>query len=208
VKTIRWSAAQLGSTAATIALDLSTAGPAGPWTPIASAVPDGGHHQWVVPGPATETAHIRVTLTQGGESVSAVSRAFRILASPLAAVDETPVLPATRPALALRVIPNPIVAGDDACFQFVRHAGAADCAEAPEGALGGLPATLTIHDASGREVARSILTGSAMVWDGRDASGQRLAPGTYWARLRATGSPAGGVVTRLDARAQRVVIVR
>ncbi|MGD8393938.1 MAG: FG-GAP-like repeat-containing protein, partial [Candidatus Eiseniibacteriota bacterium] len=79
VRTLRWSAAQLGTVPAAITLELSTGGPGGPWEVIADDIPDSGHHQWTVAGAPGASAHIRATLTQGGESVVDVSAAFRIV---------------------------------------------------------------------------------------------------------------------------------
>ncbi|MGH2570498.1 MAG: FG-GAP repeat domain-containing protein, partial [bacterium] len=80
VQTIRWSSAQVGSSPATAALELSTNGPGGPWTPVASGLPDNGAYQWIVSGPPTDTACLKLVVTQGSESATALSSQFRILA--------------------------------------------------------------------------------------------------------------------------------
>ncbi len=180
VQTIRWSAVHVGPEVASIDLELSRTGPTGPWLPIAQSLPDGGHFQWRVAGPASGAAHIRVTLTQAGESVSAISRAFEILPCGSADAGEDRTWTGGRAAL-LTVEPNPVTS--------TAHI-ALDRAVV-------MPAVVRISDACGRQVRTMAMAAERLVWDGRDARGVRLPAGTYWVQL--DGS---------QASALRIVVLR
>lgn len=188
VRTIRWSAAQMGDEPAAIDLDLSLSGPAGPWAPIATGIPDGGHHQWIAAGAASDRAHIRTTLTQGGESVSAVSRAFRLVPTDPAGAPDTVRSNPVRSVPRLRIVPNP--ARDQVYFRI-------DMAGDPVGvssAIGGW--VLSLHDATGRLAHRLHLPATAawVEWNRTDQCGHRLPAGFYLARLSSTsGLPASSV---------------
>jgi len=58
-----------------VALELSTGGPGGPWTPVAAALADSGRYQWHVPAgtPGTLDAHLRYTLTVGAATAQATT---------------------------------------------------------------------------------------------------------------------------------------
>lgn len=209
VRTIRWSAAQIGAEPAAIRIELSVAGPDGPWAPVATALPDGGHWQWIVPATPSATAHLRITQTQAGESVAAVSRAFRILPSGAAGVDDAGQPPAdwtqapapcAWPALRLRLAPNPLVAGQPMSLELTipqgdNRGGSARVTALP-GALAGATsdarAVLVIHDAAGREIRRLAVERAGAIWDGLDARGRPVSPGAYWASLRGASGGASG----------------
>jgi len=143
VQTIRWTAAHLGDTPASFALELSTDGAGGPWSPIADHLPDGGHYQWVVGGGPTTEAYIRGTLTQGGQNVSAITGPFTILPSPLVSVDA----PATE-RIRFRIEPNPARAASGFRIQ----------------AEGGADAIISIYDAAGRRVGRQHDLSAGTYW--------------------------------------------
>jgi hypothetical protein len=68
----------------TVGLELSVHGPAGPWTPIASDLSNGGRYQWRIPAgtPSTNDAYIRYTLSVSPDTVTAITPApFHILGS-------------------------------------------------------------------------------------------------------------------------------
>ncbi len=166
VQTIRWITAHVGDEAVDIRLDLSVSGPDGPWSAIAVELCDSGHYQWTVPGPLTESAHVRLTMTQEWEAVWATSPAFRIASTDPADAPEA--FPRAA-ALQLHLTPNPVVGR--ASFTV---------------ALPGGPAstwTLSIHDAAGRTVRRLPYRGNPIGWDGTDGRGTRLPSGAYLARL-------------------------
>jgi len=177
VATIRWRAAQLGAQPAAIRLERSSTGPAGPWQEIADGLPDGGRFQWIVSGPATDQACLRVTLTQAGESVSAVSRVFRVMpSSSMGVADGERGDPSV-----LRVEPNP-VGRDVPCVIFTR--------------AGRAGARIVIRDSGGRLVRRLPRIGPRTVWDGRDERGRHVPNGVYWTSFY-SGSERGGPARRI-----------
>jgi len=81
VRFLEWRSAVPGGASSSIDLELSTSGPLGPWTAIASGLPDNGRFQWTVPptAPRSTSCHLRVTLSTAASSTVAVSpRPFTI----------------------------------------------------------------------------------------------------------------------------------
>jgi hypothetical protein len=173
VTTLRWSAAQIGAAPAFIDLDLSLSGPEGPWVPLATGIPDSGHWQWTVAGYVSARAHLRVTLLQDGESVSAVSRAFRIISLDPAGTGAEGPTGAGSLVRGLRVLPSPVRTGREFRILFE----------------GGPPASggwLRLHDAAGRMVSEwRILPGAtAFASRARSAAGTPFSAGRYWVTFR------------------------
>ena len=194
VRTIRWWAAHVGTAAATIRLELSQTGPGGPWEPVADGLPDSGHYQWNVSGPATNQACLRVTLTQAGESVSAVGRTFRVLPSgSMDALESTDGGLGRSDAIVLRVAPNP-VPGDLPCV--IVTTGVGDLA----GLDGRVSGRVLIRDPGGRLVRAIPCTGPRIAWDGRDERGRRIPGGVYWVTLDGGSEP--------GARSRRVIVLK
>lgn len=82
VRDIRWLAAvPAGQGPATVTLRLSLHGTDGPWTTIASGLPDNGRYQWrVASGTPSATCRMRVIVTTTGGEVAATSeRDFSLL---------------------------------------------------------------------------------------------------------------------------------
>jgi hypothetical protein len=83
VRFIQWTAAVPGPGQPTMSIDLSLAGPAGPWLPIAVAAPNNGRYQWPL-GTGLQTSadcYLRFTL----DAVSVVTpQPFTILGTSLA----------------------------------------------------------------------------------------------------------------------------
>ncbi len=80
-----WLGAVPAGGAATVSLELSIEGPDGPWTTIVENVPNSGRFQWRLPPatPPTAQGHIRYTLSENGDVVTAVTPApFAIAAKP------------------------------------------------------------------------------------------------------------------------------
>jgi len=77
VRFVDWISAVPGGGPTSVRLELSTAGPGGPWDLIADGLPDNGRFQWTVPPAATPSAqcHIRVTVTSGPDEKSFVNAA-------------------------------------------------------------------------------------------------------------------------------------
>lgn len=84
---IRWRAAVPPADGqATVDLELSLSGAAGPWMPLATALPDNGRWQWPVGQQNSSSCRVRVTVTTVAGSVSAISaNDFQIVGGTVAA---------------------------------------------------------------------------------------------------------------------------
>lgn len=79
VRFIDWVSAVPGGGPSRVDLELSTSGPGGPWTPLASLLPDNGRYQWVVPATPSTDCRLRLTLHTASGTASQIGPAFRIL---------------------------------------------------------------------------------------------------------------------------------
>ena len=72
-----WVSALPGNVASSVAIELSVAGPNGPWLPVATGLPNNGRYQWLLPGdlPNTNNAHLRYTVTTASGSETSVTPA-------------------------------------------------------------------------------------------------------------------------------------
>lgn len=197
VRSIRWSAAvPPAQGAASVDLELSRHGVAGPWLPIAAGIPNSGGYQWIVAAPGgSEDARIRVTVTTTSGSVQAVSPAgFRILGDPAGLPEgdaiggpngQTPVgeepeapspdagrEPVGRARGGLRVSFHPVPARESVTVVALRSMPSS--------------ATMTLHDLRGREIRSMELSPGEVraVVSLTGRSGDRLASGTYYLRVR------------------------
>jgi len=93
IREIRWRAAVPPSQGqALVDLELSLSGPSGPWTTIASNLPDNGSFQWLVDSAGSTACRIKVELTTATQNTTLLSPAdFTIVGDsmPLAASAET-----------------------------------------------------------------------------------------------------------------------
>lgn len=207
VRTLRWASARDGALPAETRIELSVSGPDGPWTPIAEGVPDNGAFQWVVAGSQTQQAHLRVTVTQSGLEIAAVSDAFRIIGSDPAAAPESdggapgaPVSPGAR--LRLSLSSNPTRAGEGVTLALLGELPGAFVREA-SGAWALRVEAPRIVDAAGRLV-RALSPCDAgpgalsAHWDGLTAGGLRAPSGVYFVRWRAAGREIVRPITRVD----------
>ncbi len=171
---VDWHAA-VPSGSPSVTIELSTAGPAGPWALVGEGVPDNGRFQWKVPAstPPSTACHLRLTL-HSDPPVSAVTPASFTIRSGSAASAGGDVPPARD---MLRAAPNPFLARTRFLLHLLRPAE---------------DAALTVHDPSGRLLRRiqlgSLATGShSIVWDGRAGDGRAAAAGAYLARVQSGG---------------------
>jgi hypothetical protein len=74
---VDWASAVPVGTA-TVILELSVAGPLGPWQAVASGLPDNGRHQWHVPATPSPECRVRATLVTTAGAVRALSAPFAI----------------------------------------------------------------------------------------------------------------------------------
>ena len=167
VQFIDWMTAVPSGTPAVVAVDLSTSGPGGPWTPIASGLPDNGRYQWNVPvvGP-TSDAYLRLRVASGTDLVEVVQpRPFTILPPTAASVADAAMHPGGR----LIAFPNPTLG--------VVHFDSGDRLSA---------GPLKIFDVRG--VLVRVVSGGASDWDGRDARGLPAPPGVYFGQRAGCGA--------------------
>ena len=65
---------------ATVSLAISTTGPSGPWSTIASGIPNGGRFQWTVPQTPSTNCYIRYIIASGPSADTAITpRPFEII---------------------------------------------------------------------------------------------------------------------------------
>ncbi len=87
-----------------VTLHYSTAGPDGPWSLIASNVPDNGRYQWIVPQENSADCYIRYTINDGINTFS------NITPSPFSITDGTIGLGEQAPDIhQFQAFPNPVV---------------------------------------------------------------------------------------------------
>ncbi len=83
---VDWLSAVPGGVTGTVQIDFSTTGPGGPWTLIASGLPNNGRYQWRIPTdtlPSTN-CYLRFTVTSAQGSAQAQTTApFTIITSPI-----------------------------------------------------------------------------------------------------------------------------
>ncbi len=79
---IEWASAVPGGVPSRARIELSTAGPGGPWTTVADDRPDAGRLQWRVPAVACADCRLRVTITTASGTANAIGPAFAIARRP------------------------------------------------------------------------------------------------------------------------------
>jgi hypothetical protein len=105
VRFIDWiSAVPLDEPTSEVSLQYSTTGPDGPWALIATALPDNGRFQWIVPQVNSSDCFIRYTVTAGIMTQSGISPAAFTITDGTIGVKEN-----KRQSAALSVYPNPAV---------------------------------------------------------------------------------------------------
>jgi len=190
IREIRWLAAvpqSLGP--ASVELRLSVSGPDGPWTTIASGLPDNGRYEWLVSatGPSSQ-CRVGAVVTASGHEVTAVSAAdFSILWPEGTGVPGMPGT-ATRRDPSFVLCPNP--AGSETMLRWL--------AGSPAYGVGNTKALSTPAAGTAGRVLLFDLTGRVLrAWDGvpagglrlqlLDPAGRALAPGAYFVRVEGTG---------------------
>jgi len=74
IRNIKWLAAVPPSQGpATVEIQLSLQGESGPWTTIVQGLPNSGSYQWLVSADGSQHCRVKVTVTTGSSSVSAIS---------------------------------------------------------------------------------------------------------------------------------------
>jgi hypothetical protein len=154
----------------TVDLDVSRAGAGGPFESIAAGIANTGTFDWLVSGPATQDAFVRVTAhdaaTNSGQDLS--DAAFEIF--PTAGVLDGPI---TEFGLA-PVWPNPVRGSTRFTIAMPRDA----------------KVRLSVHDVQGREqlvLADGVLSAGRHSIDWSSGGGARLGPGLYFVRFTVPG---------------------
>ncbi len=138
VRFIRWLAGVPAAEGpASVDLELSISGPAGPWIAIASGVPDNGRYQWAVdsPGAATD-GRVRVTVIGSSGSTSAISAEGFAIVGDFSSIEPNGGSGPVAGNDPLRLIISPSPAIDELSVRAERPAG--------------YPATIRLLDLNGR----------------------------------------------------------
>ena len=120
VQFVNWmSSVPPSGPAATVMIEFSSTGTAGPWSTIASGAPNNGTYQWIVPSAINSpNCYLKYTITSGNNTKTVVmSNAFGIgtCATPPTAVEEN-----GQNTLGFSVYPNPMVTQGYAHFNLER----------------------------------------------------------------------------------------
>ncbi len=81
VRFVKWTAAIADPGPTAVTIELSRNGPEGPWSPVATEVPDNGRYQWQLPSPlpTSDNCYLRYTLsTDSGDAVAITPDPFTI----------------------------------------------------------------------------------------------------------------------------------
>jgi hypothetical protein len=164
---------------ASIDLHFSATGPDGPWTPIATGLPDNCRFQWIVPQVNSTACRVRITATAGGETSQFISPGdFSILQG--VGVEENPPAPPT--PLSVAVFPNP-------------------CAFPPSVRVEGMASgsgELQVYDLSGRMVLRfPVHSKGPHEFFLQREGGAPLPAGVYAAVLKTAAGTAGTMFVQL-----------
>jgi hypothetical protein len=167
---IRWlTAVPVSQGQAVVDISLSTSGASGPWSPIASGIPDNGSFQWPVSPVNSTTCRLKLVARTASDTVEVVSSGdFSILYQ--TGIGEG----ATQPALRLRVsvAPNPSCGAP-----VLSVSGAA-----------GEEVRITVCDISGRMVYSAAVSGDAAAHSLGSEGGASLPAGIYFVTVTAGDS--------------------
>lgn len=166
---IKWTCGAPAGITATITLELSSTGPSGPWSLIASNIPNNCYYQWQIPtGISSNSCYIRYTATTVTDTSTAITpMAFRI--APAAYASEHGEDSAPRTVLSV----TPTISNTGVLIHCTT--------------LSKQKTTLKVYDKSGRCVRKLLdIYGSGSFqpyWDGRDKEGDVVTPGDYFIQM-------------------------
>lgn len=160
---------------ASIDLHFSSTGPDGPWTPVATGLPDNCRFQWIVPRVNSSTCRMRITATAGGHTHQYVSPGdFSVVQG--VSVGEGASAPVSRAELT--VFPNP-------------------SAGTPLVIVGqGLAGELRVYDIAGRQIIGITVSGGA-VYPLVTEGGNTIPAGVYVAVLNTPSQTLSTVFVKL-----------
>ncbi|OGC43532.1 hypothetical protein A2Y85_01890 [candidate division WOR-3 bacterium RBG_13_43_14] len=164
---INWTCGVPVGNIAMIKLELSTNGPAGPWTLITGTTPNNGRYQWAISSscPASTNCYVRYTATTASDTAVAITPAsFTVL--PIVHVAEK-ASQNTEPVNALQIAPVPF---KELLWINVKTGSSAK-------------SSVDIYDNTGRLI-RHLLTINGRgffraYWDGKDNNGNEMPGGAY-----------------------------
>jgi hypothetical protein len=171
VRFIHWTCGVPAGSTALVRLELSTSGSSGPWSLIASSLPNNCRYQWHIPAgcPTSTDCYIRYTaITATDTAMSVTAASFTIL--PIIGIEEQHYKAAGSES---RIDVYPTLS-NDRIWMNVWTSGSGN-------------SQLMIYDNAGRLVKNLLkVTGSGsfrVYWDKTDNGGQRVSSGNYFATL-------------------------
>ena len=146
-------------------------GPAGAWTPIATAVQNVGYYEWTVPNIITDELQIRVTAYDCIDKTTALGPFVPVRAPSVGVPGDLPArFAAYSPA------PNPFSSAATVRFDL------------PSAPAGQWPVDVSVFNVAGRRV-KTVVSGDlppgrySYQWDGRDDGGWPVSAGIYFLRI-------------------------
>lgn len=177
IRFIKWISAVPPGQNSKVKLELSTNGNTGPWILIADSLPNNGRYQWQVPNAInSNNCFIKYTLFIPGSASSVTSitpNAFTI-SGLVGLTNQTQTVNKFK---FFQNYPNPFNA-----YTTIKYI-------APLSSF----INLRVYDINGREI-KNLYTGEQsageyeMIWDGKDFSGNDVASGIYFVKLKAVSS--------------------
>jgi len=83
VRFIEWISEVPAGTNSTVDIKISAFGPEGPWWTLAENIPNNGRHQWIIPETGSENCFLRLKVSNGTNSATAItSQPFTIFGNP------------------------------------------------------------------------------------------------------------------------------
>ncbi|MBN2620579.1 VCBS repeat-containing protein [candidate division WOR-3 bacterium] len=170
---VDWTCGVPSGSSALVTLDLSLTGASGPWSVIASSVPNNGRYQWLIPGgQSSSNCYIRYTAATASDTSAGITpRAFRI--SPASSADET--VPG---ALLGDCVVFPSIAARSFNIRFTACRG---------------NTVVSVHDRTGRYIKKLFdISGAgsfSIIWDCTDDKGAAVPSGVYFVTV--TGEQGG-----------------
>jgi hypothetical protein len=101
---VKWLSSVPAGPNATTTIEFSSTGSAGPWTNVVTSAPNSGVYQWVVPAVSSPNCCLKITVTQGTSSQSAITGAFGVGTCTATGLDEA----SNDLSNSLQIFPNPV----------------------------------------------------------------------------------------------------
>ncbi|MBL7128180.1 MAG: VCBS repeat-containing protein [Ignavibacteria bacterium] len=177
IRFIKWISAVPPGANPKVKLELSSTGITGPWILIADSLPNNGRYQWQVPGAINSTnCFIRYTLfiPDSASSVTSITPNAFTISGLVGLTNQTQTVNKFK---LFQNYPNPFNP-----YTTIKYI-------APLSSF----INLRVYDINGREI-KNLYTGEQsageyeLIWDGKDFSGNDVASGIYFIKLKAVSS--------------------